>query len=400
VFDFTPFDLVPLEEVVAKKEIHDPRKTPNWTFHYIDISSVSNETYEIVNGKQYMGADAPSRARKVIRENDVIFATTRPYLKSVARVPSELDGHICSTGFCVLRPTDRVLPDWVFYCVISDDFLRQITPKMRGANYPAVTDKDVLAAKVPLPPIDKQRRIVARIKECMERVEEVERLRTEAIEESEYLPSAVFADYVESLDHSNLGEVVLGDVVTECKYGTSKKANTSGKGCPVLRMGNIQGGRLDISDLKHVELPKAERRKYQLQEGDILINRTNSLELVGKSAVFTGLSDDWVYASYLIRLRVDQSRALPEYVNAVINSRIGRGYVYRTARRAIGMVNINAKEIQRMPLPLLPITEQAALIERMKEAGNVIEELVKQFQEEEIGHLRESILRKAFAGEL
>ena len=165
-------------------------------------------------------------------------------------------------------------------------------------------------------------------------------------------------------------------------------------------MGNIQGGRIDTTDLKYIEMPKNEQKKYDLKEGDILINRTNSLELVGKSAVFKGLSGDWIYASYLIRIRVNKNKALPEYVNAIINSRIGRGYVYRTARRAIGMVNINAKEIQRMPLPLPSIAVQTELIEKMNEVEPLVDELTEHFQEDGIAHLRESILRKAFAGEL
>ena len=124
------------------------------------------------------------------------------------------------------------------------------------------------------------------------------------------------------------------------------------------------------------------------------------MELVGKSAVIKGLPGDWVYASYLIRLRVDKTKALPTYVNAMINSRIGRNYVYRTARRAIGMVNINAQEIQRMPLPLPPIDEQQSLVDKMNETEPIINELSGQFRADGITYLRESILRKAFAGEL
>ena len=234
----------------------------------------------------------------------------------------------------------------------------------------------------------------------MERVEEIECLRNSATEDSKFLPSSVFADYIESLNRSKIGDDVIGDVVIDCKYGSSIKANDAQKGYPVIRMGNIQGGRLDTTDLKYIEIPKKEQIKYDLQEGDILINRTNSLELVGKSAVFKGLSGDWIYASYLIRIRVNKNKALPEYVNAVINSRIGRNYVYRTARRAIGMVNINAKEIQRMPLPLPSIAVQTELIEKMNEVEPLVDELTAHFQEDGIAHLRESILRKAFAGEL
>ena len=94
--------------------------------------------------------------------------------------------------------------------------------------------------------------------------------------------------------------------------------------------------------------------KYLLSPGDVLVNRTNSLELVGKAATFDRQDGEWAYASYVVRIQVDTERVLPEFVTATINSRIGRRYVLRTARRAIGMVNINAKEMAGFPIPLPP----------------------------------------------
>ena len=165
-------------------------------------------------------------------------------------------------------------------------------------------------------------------------------------------------------------------------------------------MGNIQNGYLDGSDLKHINLSAKELAKYRLSEGDILFNRTNSLELVGKAATFTGLEGDWVFASYLIRLDVDRSKALPEYVAAVINGRIGRDYVYRTARRAIGMVNINAKQIQRLTLPLPPLADQEWLVGRMRRAKTSCDSIRRDVSMEPLEPLPDAILRKAFAGEL
>lgn len=289
--------------------------------------------------------------------------------------------------------------DFFIYAVNSrlDEMIRQAHG---GVGLRHITKTKLEAIHLPVPKIDEQRRIVTRLKECMVRVDEIEGLRAETIVDSKHLQLAVFADYVESLSESEANAATLGDIIVDCKYGTSKKANTSQEGCPILRMGNIQGGRLDTSDLKYIDLPATERKQYLLRDGDILINRTNSLELVGKSAVFSSSPGEWVYASYLIRLRVDTDKALPKYVNAVINSRLGRNYVYRTARRAIGMVNINAKEIKRMPLPLPTLDEQGKLIDKMNEAAPVVEELTASFKEDGISHLRESILRKAFAGEL
>lgn len=287
-----------------------------------------------------------------------------------------------------------------FICAVNSKLDEMIRQAHGGVGLRHITKTKLQAIRLPVPSLAEQRRIVARIKECMERVEEIEGLRQESTKDVYALQSAVFADYVEGLPDAATGKTVVGDVLANCKYGTSTKANTIGEGCPVLRMGNIQNGRLDTSDLKHIALPQKERVKYLLNNGDILINRTNSLELVGKSAVFENLPGEWVYASYLIRLRVDADKAIPEYVNAIINSRIGRSYVYRTARRAIGMVNINAQEIKQMPMPLPPLDEQQAVVDQMHDTEPLIDELWSTCNGGELGHLRASILRKAFAGEL
>lgn len=310
------------------------------------------------------------------------------------RGPGVLNQHI----FKALPNNDLVDKEFLHFLVLNT--LGEMAKHSHGLAMKHITKKKFEALKVSIPDLDEQRRIVIRIKDCMERVEEIEGLRIQAIADSKNLRSAVFADYIESLSELEASAATLGDVIIECKYGTSKKANTSEEGCPIIRMGNIQDGRLDTADIKHIDLPSKERKKYLLREGDILINRTNSLELVGKSAVFSSLPGDWVYASYLIRMRVDPDKALPHYVNAVINSRLGREYIYRTARRAIGMVNINAQEIKRMPLPLPSLDEQEKLIEKINESAPFVDELTAFFQEDEISRLRESILRKAFSGEL
>mgnify|MGYP000426034555 CR=1 FL=1 len=187
---------VRLGEVCRPTERRDPTKEPGSTFLYVDISAVDNASGEIVAVKEVLGKDAPSRARKGIRADDVIFATTRPYLKNIAIVPPELDGQICSTGFCVLR-ADKVIidPRFLFYVCRSDMFVEQLSQgNMRGASYPAVTDKDVFNSIIPLPPLEEQRRIVARIEALMARVREARRLRKEATEDAERLWQSVLAE--------------------------------------------------------------------------------------------------------------------------------------------------------------------------------------------------------------
>ena len=211
----------------------------------------------------------------------------------------------------------------------------------------------------------------------------------------------MFHDFVmDGVKKNHWPTVSLGDISLSSKYGTSAKASPDAVGCPVLRMGNIVDGYLDVSDLKYAQLPDAERAKYQLQRGDILINRTNSLELVGKAATFDRDDAEWIYASYLVRIRIDSSRAVPDYVTAVINSRIGREFVLRTARRAIGMVNINAKEMESFPIPLPAVSVQRDFVERLAEVRVAAREIRSGLALKDPEFLRAAVLRKAFAGEL
>ena len=187
VFSASRWPLKKLNAICGAKEVADPTRSPNAEFSYVDIASVSNESFSVTLPKRLVGRDAPSRARKRIRRGDVIVATTRPYLKSIAQIPEEFDGEVCSTGFCVLRPTEQVTSDWLFFCSLSEEFIGQLTACMRGANYPAVTDRDVMDAEIPLPSVVDQDRIVARIKECMDRVNEIASLCSESLRERAYL---------------------------------------------------------------------------------------------------------------------------------------------------------------------------------------------------------------------
>lgn len=113
----------------------------------------------------YRGADAPSRARQLVRAHDVLFSTVRTYLKNIAQVPEACDGQVASTGFAVLRGKEGVSSKYLFYFCLTEDFLDTLGSLQRGTSYPAVHDSDVREQFIPLPPLAEQRRIVAAIEE-------------------------------------------------------------------------------------------------------------------------------------------------------------------------------------------------------------------------------------------
>jgi restriction endonuclease S subunit len=157
------------------------------------------------------------------------------------------------------------------------------------------------------------------------------------------------------------------------QYGTSQRAEaTESTGLPVLGMSNIHEGKIRWDNLKFIALPPDDIDKYRLIKGDILFNRTNSAELVGKTAVFDG-SREAVFASYLIRLCVDEAMANPEFLAAYINSEGGRRFIEAKMARAIGQVNISASTIMTMPVPLPPVFEQERITAILKEQLTAVE---------------------------
>ena len=120
-------------------------------FEYVDLSSVSRETLSVTETATVNKENAPSRAKKIILEGDVIFATTRPTLKRATIIDEELSGNLCSTGYVVLRPKENISSDWIFFYLLTSKFMDRMESLQRGASYPAVSDNDVKDSKLSVP---------------------------------------------------------------------------------------------------------------------------------------------------------------------------------------------------------------------------------------------------------
>ncbi|MEJ5359223.1 MAG: restriction endonuclease subunit S [Desulfobacterales bacterium] len=141
----------PIGEQIEDIERRDPSAQPGELFTYIDIAGVNGQIGVITDAKTLMGAEAPSRARQIVRVNDVIISTVRPYLRATALVPMQYDNQICSTGFCVLRAKAGIGFGFLYALSRLQWFTDQLNARARGASYPAVTDADVFNLRVPQP---------------------------------------------------------------------------------------------------------------------------------------------------------------------------------------------------------------------------------------------------------
>jgi type I restriction enzyme S subunit len=255
--------------------------------------------------------------------------------------------------------------------------------------------------ELPLPPLAEQRRIVARIAALAERIAEARGLRQEAVEEAEMLVASEVSKLFNDGSRNGWKHGKLTDYVIDDRYGTSERASDDSSGTAILRMGNIQNGHLDLRDLKYLHLSAKDRANLLLAKGDILVNRTNSAELVGKCAVFHH-EGEFAFASYLIRLRLEATRADPWLIASYINSPAGRAYMFSERKQMTGQANVNATKLKALPISLPPLPEQrriVAYLDGLQARVNAVKRLQAE-SAAELAALLPAVLDRAFKGEL
>lgn len=311
---------VPLTRIVTDTSRRDPGTQPEKPFRYVEISSVDNQVgaVKLDEVRSLKGSEAPSRARKVIRTDDVLLATTRPYLKNIAMVPDALDDEICSTGFCVIRARESITsPRYIYYACRSDFFIEQLILKQRGANYPAVTHGDVYESLLPLPypddparSLETQRRIVARIEVLFADLRAARELHQKVVEDTGRLMEAVLAEVFPDPSCDASGSWLLKsieDISKSPQYGYTQSACSEPVGPKFLRITDIQNGQVDWSSVPYCECSDADFQKYKLNDGDIVFARSGAT--TGKTFLVKN-PPEAVFASYLIRLQIERDTTL------------------------------------------------------------------------------------------
>ena len=191
----------------------------------------------------------------------------------------------------------------------------------------------------------------------------------------------------------------LGSLTCGVKYGTAAKSAKAGT-APVLRMGNIQNAKFDWADLVYTS-DDDEISEYLLHDGDVLFNRTNSPELVGKTAIYRG-ERRAIFAGYLIRVNHIRSVADSQYVNLFLNSHVARKYGNSVKTDGVNQSNINGTKLSNYPFPCCSIEEQREVASILEKTLALVDETEADISQElqKADALRQSVLKKAFAGQL
>lgn len=247
--------------------------------------------------------------------------------------------------------------------------------------------------------------LLARIQACHDRLEAIPALLKRF--RQAVLNSAVSGKLNEVDDGtvtSAWTRTTIGAIALDVRYGTSKKCTYAPTGHGVLRIPNIaQHGKIDLTDLKRADFDAREVDKLSLRTGDLLVIRSNgSVDLVGACSVVSAAETGLLFAGYLMRLRVDQSKALPAYVRICLAASHQRELIERAAKSTSGVNNLNAEELRSLPLSLPTVDEQIAIVNRVDDLFKLAARIEGRYTAAASNALRLTplTLAKAFRGEL
>ncbi|MDI4389541.1 restriction endonuclease [Escherichia coli] len=249
----------------------------------------------------------------------------------------------------VIFDDDKIYYRFGFYAL---KLLKNDLKKIAPSTTVAIINKSRFSElKIPCPPLEEQKRIAT----ILDKVDGIHKKREQAIKLADDFLRAKFLEMF-GTPANNIHRFPKGtirDLVDSVNYGTSAKASIDSGEYPILRMGNITyQGRWDFTDLKYLDLSVKEKDKYLVKEGDLLFNRTNSKELVGKTAVYEE-DRPMAFAGYLIRVRPN-SIGNNYYISGYLNSIHGKITLMNMCKSIVGMANINAQELQNIEILIPP----------------------------------------------
>ncbi|KXS47607.1 MAG: type I restriction enzyme, S subunit [Halanaerobium sp. T82-1] len=221
----------------------------------------------------------------------------------------------------------------------------------------------------------------------------MQELLTKGIGHSEFKEVRIGAKRIEIPKHWEISTV--NELTSKVQYGISDKMYLEGQ-YPIFRMNNFYRGYMIDEPMKYIDLDDTEFEKYKVKKGDILFNRTNSVDLVGKNGIFT-LEGDYVFASYLIRLRTND-KCDSYYLNYYLNSYNAGSILDSIATRGASQANINAKNLKSVDVPTPPIQEQ-------KKIASILSSVDAKIQKEEeykvkLEQLKKGLMQKLLTGEI
>lgn len=278
---------------------------------------------------------------------------------------------------------------------------QQLNEKGTGTTFKAISGEILRNTKIPLAPLNEQKRILAKLEQLLTDLDKgIEYLETTKQQLKVYRQAVLKWAFEGKLtNEKNIRWGFLKEIVEGVEYGSAAKSKKQGK-VPVLRMGNIQNGRFEWDDLVYTDNDE-EIKKYLLKKDDVLFNRTNSPEWVGKTAIYKG-EQPAIFAGYLIRINSKENSLDPNYLNYFLNSQIAKNHGNKVKSFGVNQSNINGTKLKQYPFPICGLDSQKAIVKEIESRLSVCDKIEETIESslQQAEALRLSIIKKAFEGKL
>ena len=300
-------------------------------------------------------------AAKIVPANSIMIGTR----VGVGKVAINLVDMSTSQDIVSLIGIDETRWCKEYLCKCLTGKSQYLNSQARGATIKGIKIDTLANLKIPEIPIEKQYEVSRIIDKTRIIIEQRKQELTNLDELMKARFVEMFGTYPANEKRWNVG--TIRDVVTEVRYGSSRKAAEGMQGQYLyLRMNNITySGELVLNDIKTIDVPEKELLKCSVQRGDVLFNRTNSKELVGKTCVYNR-DEMMVLAGFIIRVRVNE-KILPEILSTFLNTDFSKKMLYGMCKSAIGQANINAQEFQNIEIYIPDMKSQEQFVEFKKQ---------------------------------
>ena len=336
-------------------------KSNRYTNEGVRIIRISNvqKGYIEDNAPAFYPSEDINTSKYQLFEGDLLLSLTgnvgRVGILEKQFMPAALNQRVA----CIrIKDSDILYKPFLFNFLNSDFFEEDCIHSSNGVAQKNMSTEWLKDYKIPLPPLDEQRKIAA----VLDKVSDLIAKRRQQLDKLDEMVKARFVEMFGTFPaNKNAWPVgTIRDVIQEARYGSSRPSVEGGQ-YPYLRMNNITySGELDLTDIKQIDVPESELPKCTVQRGDVLFNRTNSKELVGKTCVYDR-DEMMVLAGFVIRVRVND-HVLPEFLSAFLNSDFSKQMLLGMCKTAIGQANINAQEMQNIGIYIPPINLQKEFV--------------------------------------
>ena len=352
---------------------------------WITPAELTEDTYIINESLRKITTEGVEKTGLKSFPKGTVILSSRAPIGKVAIAGCEM---YCNQGFknlvCSKQINNRFL---YWYLKGHKEYLNSLG---RGATFKEISKAIVENIEICLPTLEKQEKYADILEQCngIIQIKKGQLRKLDTLVKSRF--AEMFGDPIRNPKGWKV--VTIGDIVTEVRYGTSKPAVEGGK-YPYLRMNNLTAdGHLDLNDLKYIDISDDEVEKCVVRKGDVLFNRTNSIDLVGKTAVFD-LPDDMVIAGYIIRVRLNE-KILPEVLSQYMNLEALKDILRSMAKGAVNQANINAQELQSIRIYVPDIELQKQFVEMKDQVDKSKSKIQKSLEETQL--LFDSLMQKYF----